>query len=122
MSSYGNRVWTQEREDIAARLVRLASDCDDVGFQLFIGTLAMQPRELLAVTAILAERLADVTPPDTAILAERLADVTPIELNRYERAAALEALRLARDEGCSPVSTLAGILDEVNRIRTAPVI
>jgi hypothetical protein len=32
MSSYGNHVWTQEREDAARKLVDAAMDCDDDGF------------------------------------------------------------------------------------------
>lgn len=32
MSSYGNHVWTPERESVAHKLVHLAMDCDDDGF------------------------------------------------------------------------------------------
>ena len=64
MSSYGNRVWTQQREDIAARLVRLAHDCNDVEFEGVMAELATSLGDLLAVTAILAERLADATYPE----------------------------------------------------------
>lgn len=42
----------------------------------------------------------------------------PIELTEPERATALEALRSARDDGLSPVSTLACVLDAINRHRT----
>ena len=64
MSSYGNRVWTQERDDTAAQLVSLASQCDDRGFKRVIEDLVTHPLDLLGVAAILAERLADVTYPD----------------------------------------------------------
>jgi hypothetical protein len=77
MSSYGNHVWTQEREDAARKLVDAAMDCDDDGFAEILHGIAgiyigwpfgpeaprmYQPgpegfRELLAVTALLAEQL-----------------------------------------------------------------
>jgi hypothetical protein len=49
---------------------------------------------------------------------ERTDMSTPIELNEDERGAALEALLSARNDDCSPVSTLARIFDAVNRVRT----
>jgi hypothetical protein len=42
----------------------------------------------------------------------------PIELNAAERGVAIQALMSAQGDGCSPVSTLARILDAVNRVRT----
>ncbi len=86
MSSYGNHVWTPERESVANKLVQLAMDCDDDGFAETLHGIAgigvgwpfgdqaapmhtadpvKAVSDLLAVTALLAEQLA-------AQLAERL--------------------------------------------------
>jgi hypothetical protein len=41
----------------------------------------------------------------------------PIELTEDERGVALEALLSAQADECSPVSTLARVVDAVNRLR-----
>jgi len=58
MSSYGNHVWTQARQDIADKLVAAAADCDDDGFAEIMHTSDIA--DLIAVTALLAEQLADL--------------------------------------------------------------
>jgi hypothetical protein len=81
MSSYGNHVWTQDRESAARKLVQAAMDCDDDGFAEILHGIASvgsagavqelggeSPtlvvnfaafNDLLAVTALLAEKLAE---------------------------------------------------------------
>jgi hypothetical protein len=62
MSSYGNHVYTPDREATARKLVELAADCDDDGFAETLHGLDMP--NLLAITALLIERLADLTASD----------------------------------------------------------
>lgn len=80
MSSYGNHCWTPERESVAHKLVQLAMDCDDDGFAetlhgiagigagwpfgdqaapMHTADPAKAISDLLAVTALLAEQLAE---------------------------------------------------------------
>jgi hypothetical protein len=59
MSSYGNHVWTQDRESAAHKLVQAAMDCDDDGFAEILHGIANNGDDLLAVTALLAEQLAE---------------------------------------------------------------
>ena len=107
MSSYGNHVWTQEREDAARKLVDAAMDCDDDGFAEILHGIAginigwpfgpeaprmYQPgpegfRESLAVTALLANNY-----PPLGCLA--------VEHREYFMTA---AVRLA----CSPVKSVS---------------
>ncbi|MGO9352179.1 MAG: hypothetical protein ACLP3C_15645 [Mycobacterium sp.] len=87
MSSYGNHVWTQDRHSAARKLVEAAMDCDDDGFAETLHSIAgisagwpfgdqaapmhtADPAkaisELLAVTALLAEQLAQLSDELTA--------------------------------------------------------
>lgn len=82
MSSYGNHVWTPQREDTVEKLIELAADCNDDGFAETLHAIAgidhgwpwgegaesYKPhpavRELFAIVALLAEKLASVTDDD----------------------------------------------------------
>jgi hypothetical protein len=83
MSSFGNHVWTPEREQVAHRLVALARDCDDDGFAEAIYQIHDHGgcHDMLAVTALLAELaagLVDGEDEDRAATAANL-DSLPTE-------------------------------------------